>query len=178
MATGFFGDISTIPFEGPDCTNSLAFRHYNPDEIVQGKRMEDHLRFAVCYWHNFCWPGSDPFGGLTFQRPWWEDQFKDPMQAAKLKADIAFEMFTALGVPFYCFHDADVRPEGTSFAENTRNLEEIVDYFSGKMEETGLKLLWGTANLFSNRRYGCGKKPFRAGNWLLRVCLLPAARRH
>lgn len=156
MATGFFGDISAIPFEGPDSTNPLAFRHYNPDEIVQGKRMEDHLRFAVCYWHNFCWPGSDPFGGLTFQRPWWEDQFKDPMQAAKLKADIAFEMFTALGVPFYCFHDADVRPEGANFAENTRNLEEIVDYFAGKMDETGLKLLWGTANLFSNRRYMSG----------------------
>jgi xylose isomerase len=156
LSTGFFGDISNIPFEGPESTNPLAFRHYDPNEMVLGKRMEDHLRFAVCYWHNFCWPGSDPFGGLTFERPWWEDQFKDPMQAAKLKADVAFEMFTALGVPYYCFHDADVRPEGANFAENTRNLEEIVAYFESKMEETGLKLLWGTANLFSQRRYMSG----------------------
>ncbi|MCJ8309308.1 MAG: xylose isomerase [Rhizobiaceae bacterium] len=156
MSTGFFGDISSIPFEGPESTNPLAFRHYDPNEVVMGKRMEDHLRFAVCYWHNFCWPGSDPFGGLTFERPWWEDKFNNPMDAAKLKADVAFEMFTALGVPFYCFHDADVRPEGANFAENTRNLEEIVDYFAGKMDETGLKLLWGTANLFSQRRYMSG----------------------
>ena len=156
MPTGFFGDISTIPFEGPDSTNPLAFRYYDPNEMVAGKRMEDHLRFAVCYWHSFCWPGGDPFGGLTFERPWWEDQMKDPMQAAKLKADVAFEMFTALGVPYYCFHDADVRPEGANFAENTRNLEEIVSYFEEKMEQTGLKLLWGTANLFSQRRYMSG----------------------
>jgi xylose isomerase len=156
MSTGFFGDVSKIPFEGVDSTNPLAFRYYDPNEVVMGKRMEDHLRFAVCYWHSFCWPGSDPFGGLTFERPWWEDQFKDPMQAAKLKADVAFEMFTALGVPYYCFHDADVRPEGASFAENTRNLEEITDYFEGKMADTGLKLLWGTANLFSNRRFMSG----------------------
>ena len=134
MPTGFFGDISTITFEGPDSTNPLAFRYYDPNEMVAGKRMEDHLRFAVCYWHSFCWPGGDPFGGLTFERPWWEDQMKDPMQAAKLKADVAFEMFTALGVPYYCFHDADVRPEGANYTESTRNLEEIVDYFGEKME--------------------------------------------
>ncbi|MEP1206477.1 MAG: xylose isomerase [Rhizobiaceae bacterium] len=156
MSTGFFGDVTTIPFEGADSTNPLAFRYYDPNEMVMGKRMEDHLRFAVCYWHNFCWPGSDPFGGLTFERPWWEENFDDPMKAAKLKADVAFEMFTALGVPYYCFHDADVRPEGANFAENTRNLEEIVSYFEEKMEQTGLKLLWGTANLFSQRRYMSG----------------------
>ena len=156
MTTGFFGDVTIIPFEGPEGTNPLAFRHYNPDEVVMGKRMEDHLRFAVCYWHNFAWPGGDPFGGQTFERPWFEDQMSDPMAAAKLKADVAFEMFTALGVPYYCFHDADVRPEGANFAENTRNLEEIVAYFQGKMSDTGMKLLWGTANLFSNRRYMSG----------------------
>ena len=156
MATGFFGDVSTIPFEGAESTNPLAFRHYNPDEMVMGKRMEDHLRFAACYWHNFCWPGSDPFGGLTFERPWWEDNFIDPMDAAKLKTDVAFEMFTTLGVPYFCFHDADVRPEGSNFVENTKNLAEIVDYFAKKMDETGLKLLWGTANLFSHRRYMAG----------------------
>ncbi|WP_095590809.1 xylose isomerase [Actibacterium ureilyticum] len=153
MSTGFFKDITRIPFEGADSTNPLACRHYNPDEIVMGMRMEDHLRFAVCYWHNFVWPGGDPFGGQTFDRPWFP---ADTMAQAKLKADVAFEMFSALNVPFFCFHDADVRPEGESFAENTRNLEEITDYFAGKMEETGVKLLWGTANLFSHRRYMAG----------------------
>jgi len=153
MTTGFFGDITKIPFEGPDSTNPLAFRFYDPDEVFMGKRMEDHMRFAVCYWHNFAWPGGDPFGGQTFERPWFP---ADSMELAKLKADVAFEMFTALGVPYYCFHDADVRPEGASFAENTRNLNEIVDYFAEKQAATGLKLLWGTANLFSNRRFMSG----------------------
>ncbi|KUP94915.1 xylose isomerase [Tritonibacter horizontis] len=152
MTTGFFGDISQIQYEGEDSTNPLAFRHYNPDEVVLGKRMEDHLRFATCYWHSFVWPGGDPFGGQTFDRPW----FKDSMEAAKLKADVAFEMFTLLQSPYYCFHDADVRPEGADFAENTRNLNEIVDYFAKKQEETGVKLLWGTANLFSNARFMSG----------------------
>jgi len=149
MATGFFGDIAKIKYEGPESTNPLAFRHYNPDEIIMGKRMEDHLRFAVAYWHTFVWPGGDPFGGQTFERPW----FEDTMKAAKLKADVAFEFFQLLGVPFYCFHDADVRPEGKDFVENTKNLNEIVDYFAEKQAATGVKLLWGTANLFSNRRY-------------------------
>ncbi|MBD8878697.1 xylose isomerase [Roseibium polysiphoniae] len=153
MTTGFFGDITKIPFEGPDSTNPLAFRFYDPDEVFMGKRMEDHMRFAVCYWHNFAWPGGDPFGGQTFERPWFP---ADSMELAKLKADVAFEMFTALGVPYYCFHDADVRPEGASFAENTRNLNEIVDYFEEKQAATGLKLLWGTANLFSNSRFMSG----------------------
>ena len=152
MSTGFFGDIAKIKYEGPDSTNPLAFHHYNPDEIVAGKRMEDHLRFAVAYWHTFTWPGGDPFGGQTFERPW----FEDSMQAAKLKADVAFEFFSLLGSPFYCFHDADVRPEGKNFAENTKNLNEIVDYFAQKQADTGVKLLWGTANLFSNRRFMSG----------------------
>ncbi|MCF1470403.1 MULTISPECIES: xylose isomerase [Rhizobium/Agrobacterium group] len=152
MSTGFFGDITKIKYEGPDSTNPLAFRHYNPDEVVMGKRMEDHLRFAVAYWHTFVWPGTDPFGGNTFERPW----FKDSMEAAKLKADVAFEFFQLLGTPYYCFHDADARPEGASFAENTRNLNEIVDYFAQKQADTGVKLLWGTANMFSHRRYMSG----------------------
>lgn len=154
--SGFFGDVTTIPFDGQSSENALAFRHYNPDEMIMGKRMEDQLRFAVCYWHSFCWPGSDPFGGQTFERPWFADKMGDTMEAAKLKADIAFEMFTALGVPYFCFHDADARPEGAGFAENTRNLNEIADYFEKKMSDTGIKLLWGTANLFSHRRYMSG----------------------
>ncbi len=150
--TDFFDGIPAIRYEGPDSDNDFAFRHYNPDEEVMGKRMEDHLRFAVCYWHNFAWPGGDPFGGQTFLRPW----FGDTMEHAKLKADVAFDMFRILGVPFFCFHDADVRPEGASFAENTRNLNEIVDHFAAHMEAGGPQLLWGTANLFSNRRYMAG----------------------
>jgi len=152
MTTGFFGDIQKIKFEGPDSDNPLAFRHYNANEKILGKRMEDHLRFAVAYWHSFAWPGGDPFGGPTFERPW----FGDTMEHAKLKADVAFEMFSLLGVPFYCFHDADMRPEGKSFAESRKNLEAIVDVFAAKQKKTGVKLLWGTANLFSHRRFMAG----------------------
>ena len=150
--TGYFDGISSIRYEGPDTDNAFAYRHYNPDEMVGGKRLEDHLRFAVAYWHSFAWPGGDPFGGQTFERPW----FGDTMDHARAKADAAFDMFKILGVPFFCFHDADVRPEGESFAENQRNLDAIVDVFAGKMEETGVKLLWGTANLFSHRRFMAG----------------------
>jgi xylose isomerase len=150
--TDFFGSIPKIAYEGPDATNDFAFRHYNPDEVVMGKRMEDHLRFAVAYWHSFAWEGGDPFGGRTFDRPW----YGDGMQKAKLKADVAFEMFDIVGAPFFCFHDADVRPEGADFAESTRNLEEIVDYFAAKMETSKTKLLWGTANLFTHRRFMSG----------------------
>nr|WP_210264668.1 xylose isomerase [Ensifer adhaerens] len=173
VSTGFFGDIAKIKYEGPESRNPLAFRHYNKDEVVFGKRMEDHLRFAVAYWHTFVWPGGDPFGGQTFERPW----FKDTMDAAKLKADVAFEFFQLLGVPYYCFHDADVRPEGRNFVENTRNLNEIVDYFEKKQADTGVKLLWGTANLFSNRRYmsGAATNPdpdvFAFGAATVKTCL-------
>jgi xylose isomerase len=100
VSTGFFGDLKPVAYEGPESDNPLAFRHYNPDEVVLGKRLEDHLRFAVCYWHNFVWPGGDPFGGQTFERPW----FGDTMELAKLKADVAFEMFEILRAPFFTFH--------------------------------------------------------------------------
>lgn len=152
MATGFFGDLTSISYEGPDSSNPLAFRHYNPDEMVMGKSLQDHLRFAVCYWHNFVWPGNDPFGGQTFIRPW----FDDTMEAARLKADVAFEMFSLLGVPYYCFHDLDVRPEGANYPENRDNLQAMVDYFEEKQAASGMKLLWGTANLFSHRRFMSG----------------------
>ena len=152
MSTGFFGDLSPVRYEGAESGNPLAFLHYNPDEKVLGTRLEDHLRFAVCYWHSFVWPGGDPFGGQTFERPW----FGDTMQHAKLKAAVAFEMFEILGAPFFTFHDFDVRPEGATLAESVARLDEIADYFAGKMEKTGVKLLWGTANLFSHRRYMAG----------------------
>jgi xylose isomerase len=152
VSTGFFGDIGPIKYEGPDSGNPFAYRHYNPDEMVLGRRMEDHLRLSVAYWHSFVWPGGDPFGGQTFDRPW----FGETMEAAKLKADVAFEMFSLLGTPYFCFHDADVRPEGKNFAESAMRLETIADYFADKMKATGTKLLWGTANLFSHRRYMAG----------------------
>lgn len=148
----FFKGLDKIRYEGPDSTNPLAFRHYDPDEIVLGKRMEEHLRFAVAYWHSFAWEGGDPFGGRTFERPW----FDGGMDAAKLKADVAFELFTLLGTPYFCFHDADVRPEGESFAESRKRLDALGDIFEAKIAETGVKLLWGTANLFSNRRFMAG----------------------
>ena len=152
MSTGFFGDIANIAYEGPESRNPLAYRFYNPGEVVMGKRMEDHLRFAVAYWHSFAWEGGDPFGGRTFERPW----HGDDMDKARLKADVAFEMFSLLGAPFYCFHDADVRPEGATLKESIARLDEIGDVFAAKQEETGVKLLWGTANLFSHRRYMAG----------------------
>jgi len=152
MSTGFFGDLKPIAYEGPETDNPFAFRHYNPDEIVLGKRLEDHLRFAVCYWHSFMWSGLDPFGAQTFDRPW----FGDTMEKAKLKADVAFEMFQLLGVPYYTFHDMDIRPEAATFSESLSRLHEMTDYLEKKMDETGVKLLWGTANLFAHKRYMAG----------------------
>lgn len=150
--TEFFKDISPATYQGPDSTNPMAFRHYNPDEQVMGKRLADHLRFSCAWWHSFAWPGGDPFGGQTFERRW----FGDTVELAKLKADVAFEMFAILGVPYFCFHDADIRPEGDDFATNTSRLDEMTDYIGTKMEKAGTKLLWGTANLFSHRRYMAG----------------------
>jgi xylose isomerase len=148
----FFKGIDRVPFKGPDSDDPLAFRFYEPDRMVIGKRMADQLRMAVAYWHAFAWPGTDMFGGPTFQRPW----FGEGMAAAELKAEAAFEMFRVLGVPFFSFHDRDVAPEGHSLAESDRNVREIAGVFARRMEETGVKLLWGTANLFSNRRYMAG----------------------
>jgi xylose isomerase len=148
----FFGDLQPLAYD-PQATTDLAFRHYDPDRMVMGKRMEDHLRFAVAWWHSFAWQGQDPFGGQTFERPWFA---ADDMAHAKLKADAAFDMFRILRAPFFCFHDADVRPEGATFAESRRNLEEITDYFGEKMEGSQTRLLWGTANLFSHRRWMAG----------------------
>ncbi|WP_300061200.1 xylose isomerase [uncultured Roseobacter sp.] len=150
--TDFFAGISPVTYTPDAPGDELAYRHYNADEVVAGKRMEDHLRFAVAWWHSFAWPGGDPFGGQTFERPW----FGDTMDLARLKADVAFEMFAILGQPFYCWHDADIRPEGATFAESKRNFEEIIDYIGEKMQGQGTKLLWGTANLFSHRRFMSG----------------------
>ncbi len=151
--TDFFKGIAPVQYEGPDSTNPMAFHHYNPDEVIMGKRMEDHLRFAVAYWHSFAWEGGDPFGGQTFERPWHP---QDQMAKARVKADAAFEMFDILGQPYFCWHDADIRPEGTDFAESLKNFEEIIAYFEEKMSTRKVKLLWGTANMFSHRRWMSG----------------------
>ena len=151
--TDFFKDIQPVKYEGLDTANEFAYRHYDPEEEILGKPMKDQLRFSVAWWHSFAWDGSDPFGGQTFERPW----FGDTMDHARMKADAAFELFAILGQPFFCFHDADVRPEGATFAESAARLDEITDYIGQKMEAPGApKLLWGTANLFSHRRYMAG----------------------
>ncbi len=150
MTTGFFEGIAPLRYEGADSASELCFRHYDPDEVVLGKRLEDHLRFAVAWWHSFAWEGGDPFGGQTFVRPWHP---QDDMGRAKMKADVAFEMFDLLGVPFYCWHDADLRPEQGDYAKNLSTLEEITDYIGEKQAASKTKLLWGTANMFSHRRW-------------------------
>ncbi len=150
----YFEHIPFIRYEGADSPNDLAFKHYDKDRLVLGKRMEDHLRFAACYWHNFVWTGLDPFGGGTFERPWF--QGGSPMELARAKADAAFEFFAKLGVPYYCFHDRDVAPEGATPRESQANFQRMVDVLGEKQQATGRKLLWGTANLFSHRRFMSG----------------------
>ncbi|OFW67512.1 MAG: xylose isomerase [Actinobacteria bacterium RBG_16_68_21] len=152
----FFPDVpGPIPFGGRDAEAELAYRVYDPDRIVLGKRMEDHLRIAVCYWHSFGWPGSDVFGQGTFDRPWLEPGV-DPMRAARQKMDAAFEFFAKLGTPFFCFHDIDIAPVGATFAETKHNLEEMVGYAEEHMARTGVRLLWGTTNAFGHPRFAAG----------------------
>jgi xylose isomerase len=153
-STNFFATTAPVAYGGPETDKPLAFRWYDKDRIVRGRRLEDHLRFAVCYWHSFGWIGGDPFGGETFVRPWHHGD--DSMALARAKADVAFEMFRLLDVPFFTFHDADVAPEGQSLAESVKNLNAIADLFEQKMSAAKVRLLWGTANLFSHRRYMAG----------------------
>jgi xylose isomerase len=150
----YFSTVGKIAYEGPQTTNPLAFRWYDPERRVLGKRMEDHLRFAVCYWHSFCADGQDMFGAPTLARPWMGDG--DPLILAERKLAVAFEFLGKLGVPFFCFHDRDLAPEGATLAESNANLGRLVDGAAAAMEKTGIKLLWGTANLFSHPRYMAG----------------------
>lgn len=147
----YFPGIGKIKFEGAQSDNPLAFKWYDENRVVAGKTMKEHLRFAVAYWHTFCGTGGDPFGPGTKQFPW--DADKDAVQRAKDKMDAAFEFITKLGVPYYCFHDVDLVDEGSSLAEYENRMQTIVDYAKGKQQESGVKLLWGTANVFSNARY-------------------------
>jgi xylose isomerase len=151
----YFPEVSDrVVYEGPTSKNPLAFKRYNPDQVVGDKSMREHLRFAISYWHTFKGGGADPFGVATAARPW--DKSTDPMQRAHDTMDAAFEFFTKIGVDYWCFHDRDIAPEGESFDESTRNLDTIVDYALAKQKETGVKLLWGTANLFTHPRYQAG----------------------
>ena len=153
-AASFFKQAETIRFEGESSRDPLAFRHYDKSRKVMGKTMEEQLRFAVCYWHSFTWPGGDPFGGETFLRPWMHGA--DPMALARQRADVAFDLFRILDVPFFSFHDVDVAPEGATLGQSVDNLKAITDLFQEKMEGAKVRLLWGTANLFSHRRYMAG----------------------
>ena len=136
----FFPDIAKIAFEGQDSKNALAFRQYNPDEMVEGKSMRDHLRFAVCYWHTFRGMGGDPFGPGCALRPW--EDGTDSLDMAIKRVDVAFEFMEKLGVPYYCFHDRDVSPEGKSLTETNKNLDAVVKKLAQKQKDTGIKLLW------------------------------------
>jgi xylose isomerase len=147
----FFPGIGKIQFEGRESDNPLAFKWYDENKIVAGKKLKDHTRFAVAYWHSFCNTGGDPFGPGTKQFPW--NASTDAVMAAKDKMDAAFEFITKLGVPFYCFHDIDLVDEGSSASEYEKRLQTLVDYAGQKQADSGVKLLWGTANVFSNPRY-------------------------
>jgi xylose isomerase len=154
MTPSYFKDIAPIEFDGPESTNPLAYRYYDKNRKVFGKTMEEHLRFAVCYWHTFCWDGFDVFGKGTFNRPWHGGVLDQA--AADHKLEEAFDFFTRLGLPYFCFHDVDVMAEAHGIAEHVKNFSVMTDKIEAKMAATGMKLLWGTANLFSHPRYMAG----------------------
>ncbi|MDB4859969.1 xylose isomerase [Alphaproteobacteria bacterium] len=150
----YFKNINEINYEGPDSENSLSFKYYDENKKVLGKTMKEHLRFATCYWHTFTWPGLDPFGGATFERPWMSDS--DPLKMAEMKLDEAFDFFNKIKTPFFCFHDRDIAPEGSNYKETQKNFLHIIDLMELKMNTSNVKLLWGTANAFSHKRYMSG----------------------
>lgn len=148
-----FPEINKIPFEGADSKNALAYKYYDATKMVLGKTMEEHLRIAVCWWHNFCWNGFDIFGEGTFTHPWLNP---DPIKAAELKVDAMFEFLNKMGLKYFTFHDRDIAPEGHNLKESNANVNKVADIIAGKMAQTGKELLWGTANLFSNKRFMSG----------------------
>ena len=153
MTTEFFTAVQgRIPFGGLESTDPLSFKVYDPDRMVLGKRMADHLRIGVCLWHSFAWPGTDMFGMGSLDRPWLEPGL-DPMEASRTRLAVAFEFLSKLGMPYYCFHDRDVAPDGATWTETKANLQAIADEAQAHQERTGVQLLWGTANLFSHPRY-------------------------
>ena len=149
-----FPGIPQIAFEGPKSDNPLSFKYFNPDEIIDGRSLRDHLRFSIAYWHSFRGVGSDPFGPGTIVRPW--EQGENSLAVAQARMDAAFEFFVKIQAPFWCFHDRDIAPEGRTLAESNRNIDKLVAHAKELQKATGVRLLWGTANLFSNPRYMCG----------------------
>ena len=148
----FFKNVTKIRYEGPDSKNPLSFKFYNATEKIGKKTMEQHLRFSVAYWHSFKGGGIDPFGTApVYDRPW--DQSNDPMQRAEDTMQAAFEFVTKLGIPFYCWHDRDISPEANNLQETNKRLDSIVQIANKLQRDTGIKLLWGTSNLFSNPRF-------------------------
>jgi len=147
----YFKGIERVRFEGKDTDNPMAFKHYDESRMVAGKSLKDHLRFATAYWHTFCGTGQDPFGAPTKPFPWL--QASDPVRQAKDKMDAAFEFITKIGMPYYCFHDFDLIEEGATLTESEQRLQIISDYAWQKQQQSGVRLLWGTANLFSHPRY-------------------------
>lgn len=155
----YFSEAKRVEYEGPDSKNPLAFKHYDPEEVVLGKTMAEHLRFSVCYWHTFKNLGTDQFGGNTIIRNY--NDSSDPMKVADMTLEAAFELFTKLGVNFWCFHDRDIAPEADNLAETNKRLDKIVRKAKKLQADTGVKLLWGTTNAFSHRRFmaGAGTNP-------------------
>ncbi len=170
-----FPDVEKIQYEGPDSTNPLAFHWYNEDEVVEGTTMKEHMRFSVVYWHTFRGTGLDPFGSPTMERPW--EDGTDSVENAIRRARVAFEFMEKLGAPYYAFHDRDVAPEGATLAESNKNLDAVVDVLEEEQQRTGIKLLWGTANLFSNPRYmhgastSCNADAFAYAGSQVKKCL-------
>ena len=154
MSEPFFPEIEAVTHEGPDSENPVAYRFYDAERSVLGKSMREQLRFSVCYWHSFCWPGDDVFGAGCFARPWFDGG--TPLELAEHKLSVAFELFEKLGAPFFTFHDRDIAPEGPSVAETQSNLEHMIESAQAEMARTGVRLLWGTANLFGHPRYAAG----------------------
>ena len=154
MSSNIFNNISPIEYAGPENKEPLAFNWYDAKKKVYGKTMEEHLRFAVCYWHSFNWPGNDIFGEGALPRPWLTKQHSHDNALEKLNA--AFEFFTRLGAPYFCFHDVDIAAHGDTVKTLTENVKKISEPIARKMEDTNIKLLWGTANLFSHPRYMAG----------------------
>lgn len=175
MSASYFADIEPIKFEGTETTNPLAYRYYDKDRVVMGKTMAEHLRMAVCYWHTFCWDGFDVFGAGTFNRPWHGGHIDQARADHKL--DEAFEFFTRLGLPYFCFHDVDVMAHADTIDEHVKNFAIIIDKIEAKMALTNVKLLWGTANMFSHPRYmgGASTNPdpdvFRFAATQVRHCI-------
>lgn len=147
----YFKGIEKVNYEGPTSKNPLAFKYYNPDEVVMGKTMKDHCRFAMSYWHTLTYMGNDPFGGATMHRPW--DQREDAMEIAKERVHASFEFMSKMQIPFFCFHDVDVAPRGVTLAETNKNLDEIVEVIKEEIERTGIKCLWGTTNAFGDDKF-------------------------